>query len=235
MTYGFQVLNNDGNVIIDDTNFNFGLVAEGTLNIASGSTATVTYTNSEISPLIFVKFSSATTVLQVSEITSTYVTFSIHNSNNTVTTTKVAGTLDYRIYKPFSVLPTISNYGLQVFNNDSPSLKTFDSSYSMPKIAGFVVVPSIGSGSNDLINASNAGALPSGIIANPWWSVNSLAKQVGYQYTTRISPAGPYPTYVAGSISSGFLLTRATQIGYRGGPGNNMYWGTSTVHLLCNE
>ena len=117
MSYGFESINQDGIVQIDD-NFRCHLhSASGTIG---AGTTTINFTNQSSCPMIFVKCASGV-------YTAPYI----------ITTNSVTifanGTVDYIVYGLDNPTPTASGtYGLQV--RDGSGVVTYDSRYRTPRI-----------------------------------------------------------------------------------------------------
>lgn len=181
--YGFQLYNNSGILLANDTDFNYGLVASGTITTPQNGSWIVNYSDTVEQPLVFIRNNAYVWVS--ANVTTTSTSFwgweeIPSGSYNRRLSTSVV--VSYKIFAPFKFLGNLSgqNYGIQVF--DTNSKKTFDSNYEIPLIAGsldsYLPVPSDS-------NAAPTSSLnlPSGVSDNPWFSISSISgANVGIHY-----------------------------------------------------
>lgn len=186
MTYGFEIRNSSNKLIANSTDFNYGLIAEGTIDatteaFASSPSWSTIGDTTEI-PLVFLKFDNVNSATQpayfiaIRKITTSVIEVGFFSlpypsaGRPTLTT----GSVYYRAYKTFKGLPTKSGqtYGLQIF--DANNSKTFDSGYEIPKVTGIVTLPKIEALSNIANPAFPAVLLPTGSPNSLWLSVNAF-------------------------------------------------------------
>jgi hypothetical protein len=223
MSYGFQLLNNAGQVLANDTDYNYALVASGTCNVTSTSASTqVSFSNSTgEQPLIFIR-NASTKYLAKQSVGATY--FSVYmfelnvNGYRSVTT----GSFEYRVYLPMKALPTTvpsgDEYGIHIF--DASGQKTFDSTKSYPLITGVANLALPGDTSEASVT------LPAGTVSNPWIDISNLPTYyvgLGYILSTYIL------TYRGMRVANGKLETAACQLFIGSGPGVNIYWGAAAT------
>lgn len=123
MSYGFNLVNNSGSVLIDDTLPQIHLVTEGATSAATGSEETysglVTFPRAITNPIVFVR-AGVGTIFRIGSITESnfeYVS---------------SGVMDYRVYEGAALSVTPGDYGLAVFN--SAGVPIFDSNKSLAAI-----------------------------------------------------------------------------------------------------
>lgn len=173
--YGFQLFNSNGVLLANDRDFNYGLVASGTITTPQNGSARVNYADTVEQPLVFVRNNSQGWVSV--NVTTTYTDFwgwqqDPYGINGRRLSAPI--TIPYKIFAPFKNLGNLSgqNYGIQVF--DSGGNKTFDSNYEIPRVAGSVLgtIPTPNNGAASPIWTV---IFPSGISSNPWFSISSIS------------------------------------------------------------
>jgi hypothetical protein len=187
MPYGFELYNSSGEVIADSASQTMVLVESGSVTTTAGGSGTISYTNrSSAIPLILVQNGSGSPApfLSIASITSTSALITAWNGAATLTmsVSKVASTINYRIYHKADVSPNgTGNYGIRLF--DSAGLCTFDSRQEqmlLNSVMG-VTTPAVISGSQSLVIYSSA--LPSGATGSSWYNLHSVSA-AGYQNYT---------------------------------------------------
>lgn len=236
MSYGFEVLNSNGILIANSTDFNFGLVTAGSVTTAAGGntitnvpTTTITFSNTGEIPLVFVR-NNATNWITLWNLGTTFASFvgwtdSLSGVGNRRSTAAV--TVDFRIYTPFRNLGNVSgqDYGIQIF--DANSAKTFDSNYAFPRIVntGSITIPNTGDAATSSPVA--AVAFSSGVNANPWYSISHFGRgQVGTHrndgyFNFAEKSANTY--YCTKTNTTQFLLSFG-QLGNNTGAGGTSNW-----------
>ena len=122
MSYGFNIVNADGFIQIDDTYSNYYLVASGTAVSPpagtsihfigkTGGTVVSFPTQAEI-PLLFIRFSNTSYYFILQDITTSSFMAVISNSGNAL----AALSFEYRVYSRRTATAPRTGYGLQVFN-----------------------------------------------------------------------------------------------------------------------
>lgn len=167
MAYGFQALNTNNVVQIDETYRNLMRVASGTWTGGSSAWQTFTFTTQTICPpLVFIRTTSD----------STYVgKLWINDGSFTVMTNGNFDWVAFGLTSPTMVSP--SNYGMQVFN--TAGAVVYDSRYEVPRIQTTISINQVWP---DSWNGGGSGAHPSypytatftGWGARPWMCLNSL-------------------------------------------------------------
>lgn len=185
MSYGFEVLNNNGVVLANSTDFNYGLVTSGQVTTNSLGNMTISYSNTTEQPLIFVRNASNAWV-SLDWSLSTQAQFSTWEPTPSGYSFAYGPfrqplgnvTFQYKIFAPFRYLGNVAgqDYGIQIYNDSSQ--KTFDSNYEIPLITntGTITIPNPSTGTPSPVSQI---ALPSGITGNPWFSITSISNGTG--------------------------------------------------------
>lgn len=223
MSYGFQLLNSDGYVLANDTDFNYALVASGTATVTGASSGVqINFSNSTSElPIVYVR-NASTTYLSKNSIAATYVQIYLFQDALAIDGARfqTTGSFEYRIYLPMKALPTEitggSEYGIQIFTANG--LKTFDSTRSYPLISGGINI-NMGAGDADAETV-----LPAGAVSNPWVDISNLPTgQIGWKY----NGTGNYVVYRCMRVANGKLQVSHGDYYIGGsGPGVNTYWNT---------
>lgn len=177
--------NTNGKLIANTDDFNYGLIAEGTITCNSNWTSATWSDTGEI-PLVFFKFTNlsgtVSRYISIQTLSLTGVTIGIFGTTHTNgRLSQITGSVDYRVYKTFKSIGDVSgqNWGMKIFNNAGE--KTFDSRYKIPLITHALTVPAVGTPGTSFIPSSTV-TLPSGLSSPIWLSVNSFGGVRGFQY-----------------------------------------------------
>ena len=188
MSYGFQVTNTAGRVIIDSEGHIPVLIASGTFSSAS---TTITYSNTTEIPIVFVKYASSTHFVACSSITTTSTTLSVYAyssiSSNPSSSTS-GGTVAYRVYANVRHQSPSSSFGLQVFASNG--YKIFDSTKTLLKIAGMInsVYTTVPPSGDTNLYPIRSFTIPNGL-TSPWFLCNGMAQTVTHSAaTTYVQP-----------------------------------------------
>lgn len=189
MTYGFELRNSSNKLVANSTDFNYGLIASGTITASTASWTAITIPSvgdTSETPLVFFKFNNITTnsatyfpaVRTLSNISLDVGFFNLPYPT-AGDSYLVTGSVEYRMYRTFKGLPNVSGetYGIQLY--DASLNKTFDSNYQIPKITGLVNLGPILPISTNF-NSLPSVAIPSGYGTSIWLSINSSYGMRGF-------------------------------------------------------
>lgn len=236
MAYGITIYNSAGKLIANSDDFNYGLLAEGTLTFSSGGMTSISWTDTGEVPLVFFKFNnfngSITHYLGFYGLSTTGVQAGMWNPtpvNGRIS--RMSGSADYRVYKTFKSLsdsPDGSTYGMQIFNSSGE--KTFDSRYRMPLVVAAANLGPVPTPSSYLLPSSYV-TVPAAITgANLWASINPLSGVKGFQQDLVSNPALCFGGL---GVANGYLINVFCHQP-AGGPSNQSSWDSSKTLYLMN-
>lgn len=123
MAHGIQVFGDSGYAQIDQDYSNFGLLASGSVSVAapgdmytSSTFTTISFPDTGVRPLIFVRSPANGAFVQLRELGNTFARFGLVTSNGYYFYT--SGVLEYQIYAPVNHILSNDSYGMAIYRPD---------------------------------------------------------------------------------------------------------------------
>lgn len=224
MSYGFNLLNADGDVISDGVSMGYGLVSSGTVTTLVSGPALKSWTYGTGRPLLFLKVPSTVGWFVVEALSPTSFQISCYNSSNF----RIATSVSYRVYTMFSALPEVAGFGMRQW--DANGDVCFDSNYAIPDIAaiGLITAPF----PTDTNPQPIAGTtIPAGVVTNPWVLANPFAVELDYAHKSSAPSTHLRPRFNTTSANN-FQLSAIQVSG--SGTSTDQWWTKQHQLLFMN-
>lgn len=176
MTYGIEIKNDAGALLIDGVNPNYTLLATGSV----AQDTPVTFPDTLVRPLVFIRFNTTDKFARISALSLSSVTFKVYDSpvDDGTFAGETTGTVDYMVFGVADTLVPTDGYGLHVFSATGELL--FDSNQRTPRVRQSVTLPAIPAPSDGFRHPDTAIGHVQG--SNPWMLANFTFNYYGFVY-----------------------------------------------------
>jgi hypothetical protein len=194
MAYGFELLNSNGEILLDDTSFPLVLQTSGSVTTTAGADGTISFSDLGELPVIFIQSPSGGVWVALNALTSSQAKFTAFDGSSTASATlaKVSATINYRVYNRSNIVPPSTPpvgqavYGMQVLS--ASGAVTFDSRLVYARVNTVMSLATPAPTNIDTTLYTVSSALPAGATSSAWFSLGGFGGAGRQQTSTGIPP-----------------------------------------------
>jgi hypothetical protein len=183
MSFGIQIFNSFGDVLIDSENQNYSLLGEGTVSVAAGGTDISFPAAVGAPPLVFARFQSSTKYVGLTALDLSTARLGVFGSNvanpGDDYLRSQAATVEYKVFGVAKSLAPGGGFGLQCF--DGAGVLVFDSNRPGPRVSEVAINTTI-TAPSDSNRQPQAPALAHSSGSSPWMLLNNTLNPFGFVF-----------------------------------------------------